>query len=153
MKSYKRVFMTLAIGTVMVFPTFTVLASASEQEGSNPTPETALQAKPMDEQGGYEYAHRNTWNHRNVKQNQYGNMGEDALSAKGGGFVDENGDGVNDLAPDHDGDGVPNGQDADWVKNKKDGTGNKHGNQGQDGGKRCERSQFRGSKGAARAAR
>jgi len=152
MKSYKRVFMSLAIGTVMVFPTLRVLASASEQEGSKPASETALQAKPTDEQGGYEYAHRNTWNHRNVKQNQYGNKGEDARSAKGGGFVDEDGDGVNDLAPDHDGDGVPNGQDADWVKNKKDGTGNKHGNQGQDGGKRCERSQFRGSKGT-RAAR
>jgi len=37
-------------------------------------------------------------------------------------FVDENGDGINDLARDHDGDGVPNGQDPDWVK-PEDGTG------------------------------
>ncbi len=29
-------------------------------------------------------------------------------------FVDENGDGYNDNAPDHDGDGIPNGQDADY---------------------------------------
>ena len=29
-------------------------------------------------------------------------------------FVDENGDGFNDFAPDHDGDGIPNGQDPDY---------------------------------------
>lgn len=29
-------------------------------------------------------------------------------------FVDKDGDGYNDLAPDHDGDGIPNGQDPDW---------------------------------------
>ena len=152
MRSYKRVFMTLAIGTVMVFPTFSVLASAGEQEGSKPASETALQAKPADEQGGYEYTHQNSWKHRNVKQNQYGDMGEAARFAKGGGFVDENGDGVNDLAPDHDGDGIPNGQDSDWVKNKEDGSGYKHGKQMMDGGKRCERVQSRGTKGT-RAAR
>lgn len=38
-------------------------------------------------------------------------------------FVDENGDGINDLARDADGDGIPNGQDPDWVK-PQDGTGN-----------------------------
>lgn len=37
-------------------------------------------------------------------------------------FVDEDGDGFNDLAPDHDGDGIPNGLDEDWVK-PEDGTG------------------------------
>lgn len=30
-------------------------------------------------------------------------------------FVDEDGDGFNDNAPDHDGDGIPNGQDADYT--------------------------------------
>jgi hypothetical protein len=30
------------------------------------------------------------------------------------GLVDENGDGLNDNAPDHDGDGIPNGQDPDY---------------------------------------
>ncbi|MEJ2545700.1 MAG: hypothetical protein P8Y99_16675, partial [Calditrichaceae bacterium] len=30
------------------------------------------------------------------------------------GFVDENGDGYNDNAPDHDGDGIPNGRDEDY---------------------------------------
>ena len=34
----------------------------------------------------------------------------------GANFVDENGDDYNDNAPDHDGDGIPNGQDDDWVK-------------------------------------
>ncbi len=31
-------------------------------------------------------------------------------------FVDENGDGYNDNAPDHDKDGIPNGVDSDYVK-------------------------------------
>ena len=37
-------------------------------------------------------------------------------------FIDENGDGFNDLAPDADGDGIPNGLDSDYVK-PQDGTG------------------------------
>ncbi len=44
-------------------------------------------------------------------------------------FVDENGDGFNDLAPDADGDGIPNGLDPDYVK-PADGTGNQLGSQG-----------------------
>ena len=39
---------------------------------------------------------------------------EDPTPTHGPNFVDENGDGYNDNAPDHDGDGIPNGQDADW---------------------------------------
>ena len=39
-----------------------------------------------------------------------------------GEFIDENGDGFNDLAPDHDGDGIPNALDEDWVR-PQDGTG------------------------------
>ena len=31
-------------------------------------------------------------------------------------FVDKNGDGYNDLLPDHDGDGIPDVMDADWHK-------------------------------------
>jgi hypothetical protein len=42
-------------------------------------------------------------------------------------FVDENGDGINDRAKDADGDGIPNGQDPDWVK-PEDGTGYKEQN-------------------------
>ena len=40
------------------------------------------------------------------------------------GFVDENGDGFNDNAPDHDGDGIPNGKDEDYTgaKNRKGNT-------------------------------
>ena len=37
-------------------------------------------------------------------------------------FIDEDGDGFNDLAPDADGDGIPNGMDPDYVK-PEDGTG------------------------------
>ena len=33
----------------------------------------------------------------------------------GSGFVDKDGDGYNDNAPDHDGDGIPNGQDPDYT--------------------------------------
>ena len=33
-------------------------------------------------------------------------------------FIDENGDGFNDLAPDADGDGIPNGLDPDWRRSK-----------------------------------
>jgi hypothetical protein len=34
-------------------------------------------------------------------------------------FVDKNGDGYNDNAPDDDGDGIPNGLDPDWQKMHK----------------------------------
>ncbi len=37
-------------------------------------------------------------------------------------FIDEDGDGFNDLAPDADGDGIPNGLDPDFVK-PEDGDG------------------------------
>jgi len=49
-------------------------------------------------------------------------------------FVDLNGDGFNDNAPDHDGDGIPNGLDADWVKNAQDGTGYQKGKLGENQG-------------------
>ena len=44
-----------------------------------------------------------------------------------GGFVDENGDGFNDLAPDADGDGIPNGIDPDYQR-PQDGSGPGGGN-------------------------
>jgi hypothetical protein len=40
---------------------------------------------------------------------------QDTKTQNGAGFVDENGDGYNDNAPDHDGDGIPNGRDDDYV--------------------------------------
>ncbi len=40
----------------------------------------------------------------------------------GSNFVDANGDGYNDNAPDADGDGIPNGQDPDYIK-PADGSG------------------------------
>ena len=41
-------------------------------------------------------------------------------------FVDQNGDGINDLYRDHDNDGIPNCQDPDWTP-PQDGTGYKSG--------------------------
>lgn len=41
-------------------------------------------------------------------------------------FIDEDGDGFNDLAPDADGDGIPNGLDPDFVK-PEDGAGLQYG--------------------------
>jgi hypothetical protein len=38
-------------------------------------------------------------------------------------FVDEDGDGYNDNAPDSDGDGIPNGMDKDFVKGDRAGKG------------------------------
>ncbi len=35
-------------------------------------------------------------------------------------FIDEDGDGYNDNAPDHDKDGIPNGLDPDWQKLTKE---------------------------------
>lgn len=46
-----------------------------------------------------------------------------------GGFVDDDGDGYNDLAPDADGDGIPNGLDPDYVR-PLDGTGQRFGASG-----------------------
>lgn len=43
-----------------------------------------------------------------------GKKGQRLRGAKN--FVDENGDGINDNAPDADGDGIPNGQDKDFVR-------------------------------------
>ena len=43
-------------------------------------------------------------------------------------FIDLDGDGFNDNAPDHDGDGIPNGLDPDYIKNAQDGTGYQNGN-------------------------
>lgn len=48
----------------------------------------------------------------------------------GSNFVDANGDGYNDNAPDHDDDGIPNGQDPDYVGGVN---GKKHGFIDEDG--------------------
>jgi hypothetical protein len=45
--------------------------------------------------------------------------GRKAHLKHGKNFVDKNGDGYNDNAPDDDGDGIPNGLDPDYVKKKK----------------------------------
>jgi len=45
------------------------------------------------------------------------------------GFEDNDGDGFNDLAPDSDNDGIPNGQDPDYAR-PQDGSGNQFGNGG-----------------------
>jgi hypothetical protein len=48
-------------------------------------------------------------------------------------FVDQNGDGINDLYRDHDNDGIPNCQDPDWAP-PQDGTGYKSGQGSRKGG-------------------
>ena len=51
-------------------------------------------------------------------------------------FVDENGDGINDMHRDHDHDGIPNCQDSDWKMmqdGKHDGMGNQNRMGGHDG--------------------
>ena len=45
-------------------------------------------------------------------------------------FIDENGDGYNDNAPDFDGDGIPNGLDSDYTP-VNDGTGTRAGHLGE----------------------
>ena len=47
--------------------------------------------------------------------------GAQVKAKQGKKFVDENKDGINDNAPDHDGDGIPNGKDEDYqgAKNRK----------------------------------
>ena len=47
---------------------------------------------------------------KELKQNKAQSKAQKGVS----GFVDENGDGYNDNAPDADGDGIPNGQDEDY---------------------------------------
>lgn len=49
--------------------------------------------------------------------------GAQTCDGTGNNFVDLNGDGFNDNAWDDDGDGIPNGLDADYVKHAQDGTG------------------------------
>lgn len=54
-----------------------------------------------------------------VKQKGKGlKQNEKPLIQHGKGFVDKDGDGYNDNAPDHDGDGIPNGLDPDYTKSK-----------------------------------
>lgn len=57
---------------------------------------------------------------QNKKQYRKGSKGQSQMQFKGNGlhglgFVDANGDGYNDNAPDADGDGIPNGQDPDYT--------------------------------------
>ena len=54
-----------------------------------------------------------------------------------GGFIDENGDGFNDLAPDADGDGIPNGMDPDYAP-PADGTGYQFGTGSTNGDGVCD---------------
>ena len=58
-------------------------------------------------------------------------------------FLDENGDGICDSFRDHDGDGIPNGQDPDWER-PLDGDGYQEGKGGQqDRGGFANRNNFR----------
>lgn len=55
--------------------------------------------------------------------------GGGGFGQQGNGFIDLNGDGYNDNAPDADGDGIPNGLDPDYLPPQDcDGDGNGNGN-------------------------
>lgn len=54
--------------------------------------------------------------HQNKHQYHKQNMTTNQSATQGGKFIDLNGDGYNDNAPDADGDGIPNGQDPDYVR-------------------------------------
>jgi hypothetical protein len=101
-------------------------------------------AAPSGQGSGQENAYRNTRNLRNVEQSRYASRAGSAGTAQGRGFADENGDGTNDLAPDHDSDGVPNCQDPDWGGSKRDGSGQQQGNRSGQGGNRGQRAQSSG---------
>jgi hypothetical protein len=51
-----------------------------------------------------------------IKQNKSGRTGSQVKHGRR--FVDKDGDGYNDNAPDHDGDGIPNGLDPDYMGSK-----------------------------------
>ncbi len=55
---------------------------------------------------------------KKMNQHRYKKM-VNSQGQHGRGFVDENGDGINDNAPDADGDGIPNGQDPDYTGAKQ----------------------------------
>jgi len=57
-------------------------------------------------------------------KNQVKTQTKEQNQVHGAGFIDLNSDGINDNAVDSDGDGIPNGQDPDYVK-PNDGTGQK----------------------------
>ena len=98
MKQVKLLTIVLA-GFLVLFLTTAVLAQDQVQaQEKEQTQEKVKAAK----QGGNTYQNKI----------QHGNR-----------FQDKNGDGLNDNAPDHDGDGIPNGQDADY-----DGAKNRAGN-------------------------
>ena len=63
------------------------------------------------------------------KRHQMHSLMQNRMNGQHGhGFVDANGDGYNDNAPDDDGDGIPNGMDPDFTGSKMH-----HGNHGQHG--------------------
>jgi len=99
----------LAVGFLLVgFAFAAAQEKAQEQSQANAQVKTQLKAKGEVQQNKVQT--KSEFRHRNKAS-----------------FIDENGDGINDLAKDADGDGIPNGQDPDWAK-PEDGTGYKEQN-------------------------
>ncbi|MCK7471609.1 MAG: hypothetical protein MZU95_13200 [Desulfomicrobium escambiense] len=94
--------MALAVGLLVLGFAF---ASAQDQTQTKSQEQARIKAAGWNRQGQNKVQTKSEFRHRNRIA-----------------FVDENGDGINDLAKDADGDGIPNGQDPDWVK-PADGTG------------------------------
>jgi len=135
MKTIGRTLAMLVLGTALQLGTIAGPARAAAPEDGTAAAGTGNQRRSTVE---------NTWSTRSTNQVRCAARDGNAGTGSGRGFVDEDGDGTNDLAPDHDADGIPNGQDTDWVKNRKDGTGRHMGNGGGQGGGRGQGSRSSG---------
>jgi hypothetical protein len=104
----KKVF-ALAVGILLVG-----FAFAAAQEETQEQTKAQAQVKAQKKiQTKAEIKAQNKVQTKSAYQHRFGTV-----------FIDENGDGINDAARDADGDGIPNGQDADWTR-PLDGSGYK----------------------------
>ena len=107
----KKVF-ALAVGILLVG-----FAFAAAQEETQEQTKAQAQVKAQKKiQTKAEVKAQNKVQTKSAYQHRFGTV-----------FIDENGDGINDAARDADGDGIPNGQDADWTR-PLDGSGYKDSN-------------------------
>jgi hypothetical protein len=90
----------------MLILTFTA-ASLAQDDGATQEKKQVQEQKQIQEQ---EQEQPQAQNKNEMKQ---GNTYQNQIQ-HGNRFQDKNGDGFNDNAPDHDGDGIPNGQDPDY---------------------------------------
>ena len=113
----KRMIMALIMAAgLAMFPLLAQAGDGGSQSGGN----------NGGSQGGSNAGSQQNGGNSQEMENGNGTHDQKGFGSKVGGFVDEDGDGFNDLAPDEDGDGIPNGLDPDYQA-PKDGTGNQFG--------------------------